>query len=115
MDPSAPGGSTGAISGQLRDASGRTDAPILMATTSTPMKITDATMSADKEELQLSVDGALVRARGQLGQAYPMLIGSEERMGEQTFEDHLPIDTDIVVGPIRRARARRTRRWGETP
>jgi 1-pyrroline-5-carboxylate dehydrogenase len=71
-----------------------------MATTTpaTPrMKITYATLSADNEELQASFDAAVERARASLGQTYPMLIGSEERIGEKTFDDRSPIDTDIVV------------------
>jgi len=68
-----------------------------MATTTPRMKITYATLSADNEELQSSFDAALERARADLGRTYPMLIGSEERIGEKTFEDRSPIDSDIVV------------------
>ncbi|MEO7296447.1 MAG: aldehyde dehydrogenase family protein [Candidatus Limnocylindria bacterium] len=67
-------------------------------TTSPPrMKITYATLSADNEELQSSFDTALERARANLGQTYPMLIGAEERLSDETFEDRSPIDTDLVV------------------
>jgi len=68
-----------------------------MATTTPRMKITYATLSADNEELQSSFDAALERARADLGRTYPMLIGSEERVGQKTFEDRSPIDADIVV------------------
>jgi 1-pyrroline-5-carboxylate dehydrogenase len=61
------------------------------------MKITYATLSADNEELQSSFDAAVERARANLGQAHPMIIGAEERTGDETFEDRSPIDTDIVV------------------
>src|SRR5687768_7179354 len=67
-----------------------------MATTPR-MKITYATLSADNEELQSSFDAALERARATLGQAYPMIIGGEERLGEETFEDRSPIDRELVV------------------
>jgi len=67
-----------------------------MATTPR-MKITYATLSADNEELQSAFDAAIERARADLGQDYPMLIGAEERMGAETFEDRSPIDTDLVV------------------
>jgi 1-pyrroline-5-carboxylate dehydrogenase len=67
-----------------------------MATTPR-MKITYATLSADNEELQSSFDAAVERARANLGQAYPMIIGTEERTASETFEDRSPIDTDIVV------------------
>jgi 1-pyrroline-5-carboxylate dehydrogenase len=67
-----------------------------MATTPT-MKITYSTLSADNEELQSAFDAALERARGDLGRTYPMLIGSEERLRDETFEDRSPIDREIVV------------------
>jgi len=68
-----------------------------MASTTPRMKITYATLSADNEELQAAFDAALERVRGELGRSYPMIIGSEERIGEQEFEDRSPIDRDIVV------------------
>jgi 1-pyrroline-5-carboxylate dehydrogenase len=67
-----------------------------MATTPR-MKITYATLSADNEELQASFDAALERARAGLGATYPMIIGSDERGGAETFEDRSPIDRDLVV------------------
>ena len=68
-----------------------------MATTTPRMKITYATLSADNEELQAAFDTAVERVRGQLGATYPMIIGSEDRTRDETFEDRSPIDTDIVV------------------
>jgi 1-pyrroline-5-carboxylate dehydrogenase len=68
-----------------------------MATTTPRMKITYATLSADNEELQASFDAAVERVRGELGRSYPMVIGREERLGAQEFEDRSPIDTRIVV------------------
>ena len=68
-----------------------------MATTTPRMKITYATLSADNEELQSAFDAAVERARADLGRSYPMLIGGEERTGEETFEDRSPIDTELVV------------------
>jgi 1-pyrroline-5-carboxylate dehydrogenase len=67
-----------------------------MATTPR-MKITYATLSADNEELQSAFDAALERARDELGRTYPMLIGDEERLTGETFEDRSPIDRDLVV------------------
>jgi 1-pyrroline-5-carboxylate dehydrogenase len=67
-----------------------------MATTSR-MKITYATLSADNEELHASFDAALERARADLGATYPMIIGAEERLSTDTFEDRSPIDRDLVV------------------
>ncbi len=68
-----------------------------MATTTPHMKITYATLSADNEELQAAFDTAIERVRSQLGATYPMIIGSEERTRDETFEDRSPIDADIVV------------------
>jgi 1-pyrroline-5-carboxylate dehydrogenase len=67
-----------------------------MATTPR-LKITYATLSADNEELQSSFDAALERARARAGQSYPMIIGAEERFGDETFEDRSPIDTDLLL------------------
>ena len=61
------------------------------------MKITYATLSADNEELQSAFDAALERARAELGKTYPMIIGSEERFADETFEDRSPIDRDLVL------------------
>ena len=68
-----------------------------MATTPR-MKITYATLAADNEELQSAFDAAVERARASLGQTYPMIIGTEQRTTDETFEDRSPIDTDLVVG-----------------
>ena len=68
-----------------------------MATSTSRMKITYATLSADNEELQTAFDAAVERARGELGRSYPMLIGAEERRGATEFEDRSPIDASIVV------------------
>jgi 1-pyrroline-5-carboxylate dehydrogenase len=67
-----------------------------MATTPR-MKITYATLSADNEELQSAFDAALERARAELGRTYPMIIGSEERLSDKTFDDRSPIDRDLVI------------------
>jgi 1-pyrroline-5-carboxylate dehydrogenase len=72
------------------------EAPAL-ATTTPRMKITYSTLSADNEELQSAFDAAVEKVRGDLGKSYPMLIGGEERRGDQEFEDRSPIDTEIVV------------------
>ncbi|HSI99988.1 MAG TPA: aldehyde dehydrogenase family protein, partial [Patescibacteria group bacterium] len=67
-----------------------------MATTPT-MKITYSTLSADNEELQSAFEAALERARGDLGKTYPMIIGGEERLTDETFEDRSPIDREMIV------------------
>ncbi|HEX7225879.1 MAG TPA: aldehyde dehydrogenase family protein [Candidatus Limnocylindria bacterium] len=67
-----------------------------MATTPR-MKITYATLSADNEDLQSAFDAALERARADLGRTYPMRIGAEDRLRDETFEDRSPIDRSLVV------------------
>ncbi len=67
-----------------------------MATTPR-MKITYATLSADNEELQSSFDAALERAKADLGATYPMIIGAEQRLSGDTFEDRSPIDREMVI------------------
>jgi 1-pyrroline-5-carboxylate dehydrogenase len=71
-----------------------------MATTTPRMKITYATLSADNEDLQSAFDAAVERARGQLGQAYPMVIGDELRHRDEAFEDRSPIDREVVVSRV---------------
>ena len=86
--------------GGHRAARGLTDkqeAFVAPMATTPRMKITYATLSADNEELQAAFDAALERARASLGATYPMIIGSEERGGAETFEDRSPIDRDLVV------------------
>ena len=68
-----------------------------MATTTPRMKNTYATLTADNEELQAAYDHAVDEARARLGRSYPMLIGAEERTGDEWFEDRSPNDADIVV------------------
>jgi 1-pyrroline-5-carboxylate dehydrogenase len=68
-----------------------------MATATPRMKITYATLSADNQELHAAFDAAVERVRGQLGRDYPMIIGTEERYSQETFENRSPIDTAIVV------------------
>ena len=61
------------------------------------MKITYSTLSADNEELQSAFEAALQRARQDLGRTYPMIIGGEERLTDETFDDRSPIDRELVV------------------
>jgi 1-pyrroline-5-carboxylate dehydrogenase len=61
------------------------------------MKITYSTLSADNEELQTAFESALERARDDLGKTYPMIIGGEERLADETFEDRSPIDRELIV------------------
>jgi 1-pyrroline-5-carboxylate dehydrogenase len=68
-----------------------------MASTTPRMKITYATLSADNEELHAAFEAALEKAHADLGRSYPMLIGGDERFGDETFEDRSPSDTEIIV------------------
>ena len=62
------------------------------------LKITYATLSADNEELQRAFDAALEQARALFGRPYPLVIGGEERVKPEQFEDRSPIDREILLG-----------------
>jgi 1-pyrroline-5-carboxylate dehydrogenase len=65
----------------------------------THMKITYATMSADQMEgLHRSLDEAIERVRPTLGRTHPMFINGRPVEASETFEDHSPIDTRILIG-----------------
>ena len=62
------------------------------------VRITYATMSADNEELNDAYEKALEGARARLGQTYGVIVAGEERTERKLYEEHSPIDSDIVVG-----------------
>ena len=63
-----------------------------------PRKITYVTLFADAS-IHPKYEAALAKFRDQLGQSYPMYIGSKEVKSDAgEFEHRSPIDTSIVVG-----------------
>jgi 1-pyrroline-5-carboxylate dehydrogenase len=63
----------------------------------TAFRVTYATLSADRDELQTAYTEASARVRGELGAMHPLWIGDEERFGP-TFTTHSPIDTAVAIG-----------------
>jgi len=62
------------------------------------VRITYATMSADNQELNDAYEKALDDARSKLGQTHGVIVAGEERTDRELYEEHSPIDSDIVVG-----------------
>ena len=62
------------------------------------VKITYATMSADNEELNTSYEKAIADAGTRLGQTFGVIVNGESRTDRDFFEEHSPIDREIIVG-----------------
>lgn len=62
------------------------------------VRITYATMSADNQELNDAYDKAVVDASSRLGQTYGVIVNGESRTHREMYEEHSPIDSDLVVG-----------------
>ena len=62
------------------------------------VRITYATMSADNEELNTAYEKAVAEAESRLGQTHGVIVDGEVRTDREMFEEHSPIDGDIVVG-----------------
>ncbi len=68
-------------------------------------RLTYATMYDPPEELHRSFERALAKVRAGLGRDYPMLIGGQERVLPQKFEDHSPIDRAWLLGTFQKGGA----------
>ena len=62
------------------------------------VRITYATMSADNEELNTAYEKALDSAKSKLGQTHGVIVAGEHRTDREVFEEHSPIDNEILVG-----------------
>ncbi len=62
------------------------------------VRITYATMSADNEELNTAYEKALDNAKSKLGQSHGVIVAGEHRADREMFEEHSPIDNEILVG-----------------
>ncbi len=62
------------------------------------MKITYATMSADNKELNDAYEKAVAEAGSRLGLSHGVIVNGEERTDRDYFEEHSPIDRDVVIG-----------------
>lgn len=61
-------------------------------------KLTYATMFDPPEELHSRFEEALEQVKTRLGQEYGMIVDGQERFAGEKFEDHSPVDTDVVLG-----------------
>ena len=69
-----------------------------MTSSTTPYRLTYATMFDPPPSLHLSFDAALVQVRGRLGTDHAMCIGGEPRTSGRWFELRSPIDRDCLLG-----------------
>ncbi|MBI4542221.1 MAG: aldehyde dehydrogenase family protein [Gemmatimonadetes bacterium] len=58
------------------------------------------------EALHRHFEKALTAVRARLGRQYPMLIGGEERLAAEKFEDRSPINADWLLGVFQKGTAR---------
>ncbi len=61
-------------------------------------KLTYATMFNPPEELHTRFEEALEKVKASLGKEYGMIIGGKDRFATEKFENHSPVDTDVVLG-----------------
>ena len=73
----------------------------------TPFKLTYATMFNPPEELHTRFEDALTHVKVNLGEEYSMLIDGKEKQAAETFEDHSPINTGMVLGIFQKGDAAR--------
>jgi 1-pyrroline-5-carboxylate dehydrogenase len=69
-------------------------------------KLTYATMFDPPEELHTRFEGSLAELKGKLGQEYGMIINGQDHFADEKFEDHSPIDTDVLLGVFQRGAAK---------
>lgn len=62
------------------------------------IKVTYSTLASPDPLLHEYYDEAVVEAKANFGQTFPLFINGEERFTEETFTKVSPIDTDMVLG-----------------
>lgn len=65
-------------------------------------KLTYATMFNPPEELHTHFDASLAKLKTNLGKEYGMLIGGKDVAAQEKFEDHTPIDTELVLAVMQK-------------
>ena len=65
---------------------------------SKPFKLTYATMFNPPEELHSRYEEALMKVKASLGQEHSMIINGKDVKATETFKDHSPINTEMVLG-----------------
>ncbi len=61
------------------------------------IKVTYSTLASPSPKLDELFDEAVVRAKANFGQTFPMYIGGKERHADETFAKISPVDTDLVM------------------
>ena len=54
------------------------------------------------EELHSRFEAALEKIRGNLGQEHAMLIAGADHYADEKFDDHTPINTDVLLGTFQK-------------
>ncbi len=73
-------------------------------------KITYATLAMPPDDPRHAIfDQALADVKANLGQAHPMVIGSQPRMAAEQFADTSPVNTDWTLGYFQKGTAQDTR------
>jgi 1-pyrroline-5-carboxylate dehydrogenase len=65
-------------------------------------KLTYATMFNPPPELHDHFDAALKKTRAALGKEYGMIINNKDVFADEKFEDHTPINTDVVLAVMQK-------------
>ena len=65
-------------------------------------KLTYATMYNPPEELHANFDASLAKLKDNLGKEQAMIINGKDVFAEEKFEDHTPIDTDVVLAVMQK-------------
>jgi 1-pyrroline-5-carboxylate dehydrogenase len=89
-------------------------------------KLTYATMYNPPEELHTQFDASLAKLKANLGKEYAMLIGGKDVTAGEKFEDHTPIDTELVLAVMQQGNAQHAQQaleaaraafpgWSHTP
>ncbi|HEY3312314.1 MAG TPA: aldehyde dehydrogenase family protein [Anaerolineales bacterium] len=65
-------------------------------------KLTYGTMYNPPEELHTNFDASLAKLKSSLGKEQAMIINGKDVFAEEKFEDHTPIDTDVVLAVMQK-------------
>jgi 1-pyrroline-5-carboxylate dehydrogenase len=89
-------------------------------------KLTYATMFTPPEELHTSYDAALAKLKANLGKESFMLIDGKDVRADEKFEDHTPINTEVVLAVMQKGNEKHAQmaleaarkafpKWSKTP
>lgn len=69
------------------------------------IKVTYSTLASPDPLLHEYYDEAVVEAKENFGQTFPLFINGEERLADETFAKVSPVDTDLVMGYFQKGTA----------